>query len=62
MATDWSKLYKTYKGRWVALLDDEETVVGAGTTAKAALAVATKRGYQSPILSRVPDTLSAFVG
>jgi len=37
MAHDWTKLFKKYKGLWVALLDDEKTVVGSGNTAAGAL-------------------------
>ena len=62
MALDWSKLYKKYKGKWIALLDDEQTVVGSGETLKAALLEAAKKGYNSPIVSRMPETLSAYAG
>src|SRR6266496_3033437 len=34
-AKDWSKIYQKYKGMWVALKEDEVTVVGAGSTSKA---------------------------
>lgn len=62
MAVDWTKIYKRYKGLWVALLDDEQTVVGSGKTLKEALLKAQKNGHNSPILSRIPNTLDAYVG
>ena len=62
MAQDWTKLFKSYKGLWVALLDDEKTVVGSGKTAAIALHQANAVGYTTPILTRIPDSLSAFVG
>lgn len=62
MATDWTKIYKKYKGMWVALLDDEKTVVGSGKTAKEALLKAQKKGHRMPILTRMPESLTAYVG
>ena len=61
-AIDWSKIYKKYKGRWVALADDELTVVGSGHTAKEALAKASENGYERPILSHMPRSLVTYVG
>jgi len=62
MAKDWSQIYKKYKGLWVALLDDESTVVGSGKTAKQALQEAKNNGYTDTIISRIPENLSAYVG
>lgn len=63
MATmDWTKIFQAYKGQWVALDDDEQTVVGFGVTAKDALATAQQQGFTRPILTRMPDRLVAFVG
>ena len=62
MIKDWTKIYKKYKGLWVALAKDEMTVIAANQTAKAALKEARENGYQSPILMRVPTDLKAFVG
>jgi len=62
MSKDWSKIYKKYKGLWVAFLDDEQTVVGSGKTLKEALNEAQKRGYKEPIMNRMPDTLAPYVG
>lgn len=60
MSKDWTKLYKKYKGLWVALADDEVTVLGVGKTVKEAVAQAKNKSTQTPILTRIPKTLDAF--
>lgn len=62
MAIDWSNIYQRYKGRWVALKDDERTVISSGKTAKSALSSARKKGHGQPILFRVPSKLVFHVG
>jgi len=62
MAKDWTKIYKKYKGLWVALAADEETVLAAGKTLKQALEEARQKGYQHPIMTRMPEKLVAYVG
>jgi hypothetical protein len=62
MAIDWTKIYEKYKGLWVALKDDEKTVVGVGKSAQEALTEVHKNGYQEPILTRMPESLVTFVG
>ena len=62
MAKDWTKLYKKYKGLWVALALDEETVLGVGKTVKEALTQARKKTMDTPFLTKVPETMDAYVG
>lgn len=62
MVIDWTKIYRKHKGLWVALKEDERTVVGKGRTAKKALENADKNGYQKPILFRVPTKIIPYVG
>lgn len=62
MAIDWTKIYKKYKGLWVALEDDEKTVISSGKTAKQALEKAKEKGCQMPILFRVPTEILPYVG
>ena len=62
MAIDWTKIYKKYKGLWVALAEDEQTVLGSGKTAKEALSEASQKGSMSPILTRMPENLASYVG
>lgn len=53
---------KKYKGRWVALGDDEETVIASGTTIKEALEEALKKGHKEPLVFCVPEKILPFVG
>ena len=62
MAIDWPKIYKRYKGLWVALLDNEQTVVGSGETAREAWEEAQKKGHKKPILTRMPERIVTYVG
>lgn len=62
MAIDWTKIVKKYKGQWVALKDDEKTVIAHGHTAKSAMEAAKKKGYHHPILTRMPDKVVSFAG
>lgn len=62
MGIDWSKIQKEYKGRWVALKDDERTVLASGKTAGEAWEHAQEAGYEQPILARVPDKVLTYVG
>lgn len=60
-AKDWTHLFEHYRGKWVALADDEITVLAAAHTLKEAHAAGLK-GSAMPIMYRVPDTLDAFIG
>jgi len=62
MAKDWTKLVKAYKGLWVALAEDETTVLGAGKTVQAALFAAKRKGAKMPFLTHVPDKIVSYVG
>ncbi|MFA4880667.1 MAG: DUF5678 domain-containing protein [Candidatus Doudnabacteria bacterium] len=62
MAIDWTKIYQKYKGLWVALQKDEKTVIASGRTAKEAWERAKRRGFEKPILTRMPNRLVTYVG
>ena len=62
MPIDWTKIYKKYKGLWVALKSDEQTVVASGKTAKEALEKAQAEGCKKPILTYMPEKLITYVG
>ncbi|OGI98620.1 hypothetical protein A3H53_01225 [Candidatus Nomurabacteria bacterium RIFCSPLOWO2_02_FULL_40_10] len=62
MAVDWTKTYGKYRGLWVAILDDEQTVVGSGKTLREAHKEADKKGYTNPIFMRVPTEIIPYVG
>lgn len=56
-AIDWTEIQKKYPGQWVALKDDEETVVGYGRTLQEAADRAKANGYDSPIFTVMPEDL-----
>jgi hypothetical protein len=62
MSKDWSKIYKKYKGLWVALADDELTVLSSGQKLSEVILKAKKKGNKDPIMMRVPDNMNAYVG
>jgi len=62
MAIDWTKIYKRYKGLWVALKDDKKTVVASAKTVKQVMDKAQEKGYDQPILFRVPTKIIPYVG
>lgn len=61
-AIDWSKNFKKYKGKWVAMKSDQLTVVAAGKTAKEVLQEARKKGLLHPILFKVPTQIIPYIG
>lgn len=62
MAINWISIYKKYKGMWVALKDDEKTVITAGKTIKDVMQKSKKRGFELPILFRVPTRATVYIG
>ena len=59
---DWRKICREYAGLWVALEDDEETVISSGQTVESVLEDAKEKGNDNPILFRVPTKLVTLVG
>ncbi|HEX3151419.1 MAG TPA: DUF5678 domain-containing protein [Gemmataceae bacterium] len=62
MPIEWSAIYRRFKGRWVALKDDEKTVIASGKTAREAMEMAKQKGHRLPIIARMPDRLSPYIG
>jgi hypothetical protein len=62
MLIDITKVFKKYKGQWVAFKEDEKTVISSGKTAKEAYEKALSKGYKNPILSRMPTELVNYIG
>jgi hypothetical protein len=58
----WDSLYRKYKGQWVALKDDEQTVISNASTAREALEKSKLKGFENPILTKMPINLDPFVG
>ena len=61
MAKNWTHLFEKYRGKWVALAEDETTVLAAADTAKEAHTAGLKHS-RLPILYQVPETLDLFAG
>ncbi|MEX2007590.1 MAG: DUF5678 domain-containing protein [Candidatus Levyibacteriota bacterium] len=61
-AINWNTIYKKYKGLWVALAQDEKTVLAVAKTAKEAFDKAKKAGYGDPILTKMPQKLISYIG
>lgn len=59
---NWTKLFKDYKGQWVALKDDEITVISAGNKLSDVIRTAQSKGYQKPILTKVPRKDITYIG
>lgn len=62
MAIDWTPIYHKYCGLWVALKDDEHTVIAAADTVKKVMYEAKEKGCADPILMRVPTKIIPYVG
>ena len=61
-AIDLTDIYKKYKGKWVALAEDEQTVLESGEKATTVYEKAKARGYKKPILMKIPKEIIPYVG
>lgn len=59
---DFTKIFKKYRGLWVALKQDEQTVVTASKSAKKAYQEALNKGEKRPIMLKVPTQSTYYVG
>ena len=57
------KIYKNkkYRGKFIALLENSDQIVGVGSTPQAALKKAEKRGCNDPVLTKVPTRATAYI-
>ncbi len=62
MVINWTDIYKKYKGKWIALKNDEKTVIASADSAKDAHRKAMDRGLKNPILSYVPVQITPMIG
>jgi len=60
-AVDLSNIYNKYKGLWVALINDTE-VISADKSVRRVVEEAKKKGYDQPLLFKVPKNDLPFVG
>ena len=61
-AIDLTNIYKKYKGKWVALAPDEQTVVESGEKAATVYEKARAKGFKKPILMKIPKEVIPYVG
>lgn len=59
---NWKPLYKEYKGMWVALKDDEKTVIASNKNISKVLLSAKRKGFEKPILFKVPTQELTYIG
>lgn len=58
-----TKVYRDYKGKWVALEGPESNkVVAFGKNLKKVVADAEKKGYKMPVMMQVPKRFLPIVG
>ncbi len=58
---DLTQVYKKYKGMWVALINDTE-VISADKSVRKVVEQAKKKGYEQPLLFKVPKHDLPHVG
>jgi len=61
MSIDWTKITEKYKGQWVALKDDEVTVVANGKSLPDVLREAKEQGTAEPIVTKVPTEIVPYI-
>ncbi len=59
---NWIPIFNNHKGKWVALKEDETTVVASGKTAKTVFNQAKEKGVSVPILLKVPPVSLPYIG
>ena len=58
---DLSHVYKKYQGLWVALVNETQ-VISADKSVRKVVDEAKKKGYENPLLFKVPKNDLPFVG
>ena len=53
-AVNRTKTFEKYQNKWAALTDNDK-VISAGASPKEVLARAIKKGFDSPIIAKMPD-------
>ena len=61
-AIDRTPLFEKYRGKWVALAEDDVTVIASGATAREARDTALKKSAAQHFLLRVPEKVELFIG
>jgi len=53
-AMNRTKIFEKYQNKWVALTSDDK-IISAGMTIKEVLTKAIKKGFEDPIIAKMPD-------
>ena len=61
-AIDWTENSVKYKGLWVAMEEDQKTVIASGETLRETREKAQKIGYKRPIFFHVPSEIVPQIG
>jgi len=59
---NWTTLFENYKGQWVALKDDETTVISSGNKLSEVLRKAVDKGFDKPIVTKIPKKDITYIG
>jgi len=62
MAIDLTKIFRRYKGLWIAFKEDNKTVIASGKTVREVMKKAQKKGFEQPILFHVPIKILPYIG
>lgn len=62
MPIEWKGIYRRYASVWIALGDDEHTVLASGKSPQEARQRAHAKGYEQPLIMRWPELLEPYVG
>ncbi|MFH1338854.1 MAG: DUF5678 domain-containing protein [Candidatus Omnitrophota bacterium] len=57
---DRTDIFKKYQGQWIALTEDDK-VISAAPTLDEVLEKAKKKGFENPVISRIPDLKYDYV-
>ncbi|MAG44737.1 hypothetical protein CL633_02505 [bacterium] len=59
---NWTQIYKKYKGKWVTLDKDEQTVISSASKGTTAFKKAQDKGFEAPILMHIPKEVMPYIG
>ena len=61
MTVDWTKISNEYKGQWIALKEDQITVLSFGDSLKKVIADAKVKGFEDPIVTKMPKEIVPYI-
>lgn len=61
MTVDWTKMSNEYKGQWIALKEDQTTILSSGDSLKKVIADAKVKGFKDPIVTKIPKEIVPYI-